>query len=124
MIPKPGEVVYVDRRASVQFSGDRALIFRVTAVPGWPTYDGWVWLRGYVLTPSGAAVAQREIFVQVEGLRRIPPKRSVAGPSATRSSAIGSGVAGAAAPPRPNRTPPAAYRPAADRRTPGRRFRV
>lgn len=96
MIPKPGEVVYVDRRASVQFSGDRALIFRMTAVPNWETYDGWVWLRGYVLTPSGQAVAQREIFVQVEGLRRIPPRQSLTGPSA-----LGPGVAGSAGSPNP-----------------------
>lgn len=114
MIPKPGEVVYVDRRASVQFSGDRALIFRVIAVPNWQTYDGWVWLRGYVLTPSGEAVEQREIFVQLAGLRRIPPRRSVVGPGVTRP----------AAEPKPNRTPPAAYRPVGDRRISGRRFRV
>lgn len=80
--------MYVDARASVQFAGDRALIFRVTAVPDWATYTGWIWLRGYVLTPLGEAVEQREIFVQLAGVRRIPPRQRVTGsavPSATGS---------------------------------------
>ncbi|MEV4771699.1 hypothetical protein [Micromonospora humida] len=36
----------IDRRASVQFIGERALWLRVTSVDDRPTYDGWVWLTG------------------------------------------------------------------------------
>jgi hypothetical protein len=33
------------------------------------TYAGWVWLKGYVLNRNGEAVEQREIFVQIAGLK-------------------------------------------------------
>lgn len=73
MVPKPGDVLHVDSDASVQFSGDRALIFRVIKVCDRPTYDGWVWLTGYSLDRAGNAVDRREIFVQRAGLRMITP---------------------------------------------------
>lgn len=75
MDPLPGEVFRVGGRASVQFAGDRALTFRVTAVPNLPTYDGWIWLTGYVLDDQGHAVERREIFVQRVGLHRLGPRR-------------------------------------------------
>jgi hypothetical protein len=46
--PSPGDLLIVDSRASVQFGGDRALTFRVVSVSGQPTYQGWIWLTGYV----------------------------------------------------------------------------
>jgi hypothetical protein len=72
--PKPGEVIRIDGRASVQFGADRALIFRVTKVSDAPTYCGWVWLAGYVLDDEGQAVERREIFVQRSGLRLLTPR--------------------------------------------------
>ncbi|MEU0548208.1 hypothetical protein [Micromonospora sp. NPDC005979] len=69
--PCPGDLLVVDGRASVQFAGDRALTFRVVSVSTQPTYDGWVWLTGYVLDRRGDATVKREIFVQLAGLR--PP---------------------------------------------------
>jgi hypothetical protein len=59
----------VTREASVQFASP--ILFRVIRVHDWPTYDGWVWLDGYQLDAAGDAVAQRSIFVQIAGLRRI-----------------------------------------------------
>ena len=66
--PRPGDVVRVGARASVQFAGDRALLFRVIRVDDRSTYDGWVWLDGYVLDPSGVAERRRRIFVCRDGL--------------------------------------------------------
>src|SRR3954464_457276 len=68
MVPRPGEVVYVGRDASVQFSGDAAITVRVIRVDPRPTYEGWLWLYGYALDQSGHAVEQRWIFVQAAGL--------------------------------------------------------
>lgn len=69
MLPQPGDVLYVGRAASVQFDGDRALVFKVTYVDLRSTYDGWIWLAGYVLDPARRAIARRRIFVQRNGLR-------------------------------------------------------
>jgi hypothetical protein len=69
VMPQPGEVLHVGGEASVQFGAGRALTFRVTRVDGRATYDGWIWLEGYVLGPDGAAVQRRRIFVRHEGLR-------------------------------------------------------
>lgn len=79
--PLVGDVLRIDERASVQFRGDRALLFRVTSVPEWDTYDGWIWLTGYVLDERGTATERREVFVQLAGLRRlVPPRRPSAQP--------------------------------------------
>ena len=64
-----GEVLHVDGEASVQFDGPRALTFRLIRVDTRSTYDGWLWLEGYVLGPAGAAVQRRRIFVRRDGLR-------------------------------------------------------
>jgi hypothetical protein len=84
MDPKPGEVFRVDGRASVQFDGDRALVFRVSKVSQAPTYHGWLWLSGYVLGLDGQAVEHREIYVQRLGLRRLTPHGKPAPPRPTR----------------------------------------
>ena len=69
-LPKPGDVLLVSGAASVQFSGDRALTFRVIRVDPRITYDGWLWIDGYVLGPTGDAVERRVIFVRKDGLVR------------------------------------------------------
>jgi hypothetical protein len=68
--PRPGDVLVVDGAASVQFEGDRALTFRVIRVEARRTYEGWLWLEGYVLNRTGEAVERRVIFVRRAGLRQ------------------------------------------------------
>ncbi|WP_433689104.1 hypothetical protein ACQP0I_14895 [Micromonospora carbonacea] len=97
MRPAPGDLLTVDGHASVQFTGDRAVTFRVVSVPDLPTYHGWIWLAGYVLDQRDLATARREIYVQLAGLRpaapataavpRRPPSRP-----AQRSASTPSGV--------------------------------
>ncbi|MGV9979979.1 hypothetical protein ACWDUH_20110 [Micromonospora wenchangensis] len=70
--PRPGDLLIVDRAASVQFTGERALRLRVVSVSDRHTYDGWVWLTGYVLDRRGEATAKREVFVRLAGLRHAP----------------------------------------------------
>ncbi|MDI6099184.1 hypothetical protein QLQ12_11300 [Actinoplanes sp. NEAU-A12] len=70
-LPRAGEVLHVGVAASVQFAGDRALTFRVIRVDPRMTYDGWLWIDGYVLGPTGEATERRVIFVKRDGLRRI-----------------------------------------------------
>jgi hypothetical protein len=69
VLVKAGDLLRVDGCASVQFGGDRALTLRVvTVLADRPTFDGWVWLAGYVLDANGLATAKRELFVQLAGL--------------------------------------------------------
>ncbi len=67
-LPRSGDVLFIGPKASVQFAGDRAIVFRVIRVDPRPTYDGWIWLEGFELNPAGDAFARRKIFVMVEGL--------------------------------------------------------
>jgi len=69
--PLPADLLLIDRDASVQFAGMKALIFRVTRVDDRPTYDGWIWMRGYALNGQGEAADQRDIFVQTAGLKKV-----------------------------------------------------
>ncbi|MEV4765946.1 hypothetical protein AB0J89_25315 [Micromonospora chokoriensis] len=69
--PSPGDLLVIDGRASVQFAGDRSLTFRVVSVCDRPTYEGWVWLTGYVINRRGDATAKREIYVQSAALHRV-----------------------------------------------------
>jgi hypothetical protein len=71
VLPQPGDVVHVGPAASVQFSGSRSLTFRVIRVDPRSTYDGWLWLEGYVLGPTGVALQRRRIFVRQEGLEPV-----------------------------------------------------
>ncbi|GAB7047882.1 hypothetical protein [Catenuloplanes indicus] len=76
MEPKVGDVLIVDRQASVQFNGANALILRVISVSDRATYDGWAWVLGYVVDPvTGEATVRREVFVLRGGLRRAAPER-------------------------------------------------
>ncbi|BCJ48376.1 hypothetical protein GCM10010168_76980 [Actinoplanes ianthinogenes] len=69
MIPRPGDVVIVDGKASVQFADTRGLLFRVISVSDRSTYEGWTWLQGYSINSAGVAIERREIFVRHDGLR-------------------------------------------------------
>ncbi|MFC4066863.1 hypothetical protein [Actinoplanes subglobosus] len=71
MMLRAGDVVHVGPEASVQFSGDRALTLRIIRVDPRATYDGWIWLEGYVLDPTGSALQRRRIFVRRDGLRHL-----------------------------------------------------
>ncbi|MCG5459614.1 hypothetical protein PSH03_005398 [Micromonospora sp. PSH03] len=62
-------MVFLCSDASVQFSGVRAMHFRVIRVLDWVTYDGWVWLDGYQLNASGDAIERRTVYVQIWGVR-------------------------------------------------------
>ncbi|MEV0899595.1 hypothetical protein [Actinoplanes sp. NPDC049802] len=46
------------------------MTFRVIRVDPRITYDGWLWIDGYVLGPTGEATERRVIFVKRDGLRR------------------------------------------------------
>ncbi|GLY23709.1 hypothetical protein [Micromonospora sp. NBRC 101691] len=79
MDPKPGELVLLDARASVQFAGTRALVVRVIKVEERPPYDRWGWMTGYVLDDVGNATDRRELYVQFKGLTRVnSPLQTVA----------------------------------------------
>ncbi|MFV2022712.1 hypothetical protein [Micromonospora sp. LOL_023] len=69
--PKPGDVLVIGREASVQFAGGRGIRLRVISVDRKQTYDGWVWVAGYVIDRDGDAADRREIFVQRRGLYRL-----------------------------------------------------
>ncbi|MEU0551504.1 hypothetical protein [Micromonospora sp. NPDC005979] len=66
---KTGDLLLIGAACSVQFSGDRALRLRLVSVDPRPTYEGWVWLTGYVLSDKGLAVDKREVYVRRAGLR-------------------------------------------------------
>jgi hypothetical protein len=80
--PLAGDVVFVGRSASVQFSGKSAFYFRIIRVDDRPTYHGWCWLQGYVINGSGTALERRSIFVQAAGLRPAALRNSPATPCA------------------------------------------
>jgi hypothetical protein len=69
---KPGDLLLIGAACSVQFADDRELRLRLVSVDPRPTYQGWVWLTGYVLNDKGLAVDKREVFVQQAGLRVLP----------------------------------------------------
>ncbi|WP_028569058.1 hypothetical protein [Salinispora tropica] len=70
--PVAGEELVIGAAASVQFARQSSFVFRVISVCPQPTYPGWVWLTGYQLDGQGHAVARREIYVRLAGLRRVP----------------------------------------------------
>lgn len=82
MMPRSGDVVYITRAASVQFAVP--FLFRVISSRVYGhTPDGWAWITGYELTDTGDAVARRDLFVQLAGLRTVP-EQPVAKPPAVR----------------------------------------
>ncbi|WP_243706144.1 hypothetical protein [Micromonospora sp. KC721] len=91
--PSPGDLLIVDGAASVQFAGNRALRLRVVSVGADEPYPGWLWLTGYVLDRRDQAVAKREIYVQLSGLRLAahvdPPALAVAHLAGSRPPAHG-----------------------------------
>jgi hypothetical protein len=70
MMPRSGDIVRLDRDASVQFASPIDL--RVIRIHDWQTYVGWVWLDGYQLDRQGDAIERRSVFVQIAGLRLSP----------------------------------------------------
>ncbi len=85
MVPRPGDLVEVTSRASVQFT--TPFRFRVIRVHDWPTYAGWLWLDGYQLDARGDAVARRSIYVRAAGLVPVETPASTAGRATDRRSA-------------------------------------
>jgi hypothetical protein len=83
---RPGDVVQVGPEASVQFSGDRGLLFRIIKVDPRVTYDGWLWLDGYVIGPAGNAMQRRRIFVRRDGLRAVILNRGTEARTGSRTA--------------------------------------
>ncbi|WBC16998.1 hypothetical protein O7600_09265 [Micromonospora sp. WMMA1998] len=70
---KAGDLLRLDRRASVQFC--RLITVRVIReITDRQPFDGWSWIEAYELNCSGVAVAKRELFVWLAGLRRLNPR--------------------------------------------------
>lgn len=53
-----GELLWVDRSASVQFV--EPILIRLIRVLDQPTYDGWAWIELYQMDRSGDPIARRE----------------------------------------------------------------
>ena len=68
-IPHTGELVWICRRASVQFDGDQAFWARMIRALDIPTYHGWAWLDVYQVNEEWNAIDRRRILVQIDGLR-------------------------------------------------------
>lgn len=66
---RAGDLLHLDRAASVQFVNP--ITFCLIRVLDRPTFDGWIWIDGYELNKKGDAVARRELFVQLAGLRKL-----------------------------------------------------
>lgn len=81
---RAGDLLIVGREASVQFL--RPIRFRVIRQLDWITYDGWIWLDGYVLDDRGDAVARRSIFVMKAGLFPAPAPVAVGQPGRKKAS--------------------------------------
>jgi hypothetical protein len=76
--PKPGDLLLITVKASVQFVACDPFLFRLIRQLDWTTYQGWVWLDGYQLDANVVARQRRSIFVQLAGLIHVkePAKRS------------------------------------------------
>jgi hypothetical protein len=68
-LPHIGDLLLLTEAASVQFR--RPIRFRVIRRLPWTTYIGWCWVRGYELGETGEAIDERDVFVQLRGLRYI-----------------------------------------------------
>ena len=95
--PRPGQVVVLDRAASVQFDGDRGLTVQILEVDERPTGEDWVWLTVAVLGPPAARrqAAVRTVFVRPAGLRPATVPEELLGmprsrriPTAKRADAV------------------------------------
>ncbi|MBM0259236.1 hypothetical protein JNW89_23365 [Micromonospora sp. 4G55] len=61
-------MLHLTRAASVQFS--RPIVVRVIReLTDRNPYHGWSWIEGYELDARGTAVAKRELFVLLDGVR-------------------------------------------------------
>lgn len=68
-LPHIGDLLLLTTAASVQFQ--RPVRLRVIRLLPLVTYVGWCWIRGYELDETGAALSERDLFVQITGLRYI-----------------------------------------------------
>jgi hypothetical protein len=75
-----GHVLLLDREASVQFV--TPIMVRLVRVLPRETYEGYVWLDVYELNAAGDAVARRELFVQIAGIK--PGRDPLAAPNGVR----------------------------------------
>jgi hypothetical protein len=90
--PRSGDVVYLDKAASVQFAL-RPRLLRIIRVHDWPTATGWIWLDGYELNTAGDAVERRSVYVQTAGLKQIgkapdPRTRNTRRPTVAAASRV------------------------------------
>ncbi|GAA1889826.1 hypothetical protein GCM10009687_67990 [Asanoa iriomotensis] len=69
--PEPGDLLWIDRPASVQFAL-APFAFLLVRVHRWSTYTGWIWLDGFELSDEGRLVQRRSIFVQTAGIQPAP----------------------------------------------------
>lgn len=77
---RAGDVLVLDRRASVQFAA-RPIAVRLIRVHedrpiSMGADEGWSWLDVYELAPDGEAVERRSIFVNVNHVRCAPALRT------------------------------------------------
>ncbi|MEU7753375.1 hypothetical protein [Micromonospora sp. NPDC049171] len=81
---RAGQIIELTTAASVQFM--RPIRVRIIRELDWITYDGWVWVDGYELSPTGDARARRELYVRREGVRVVsePPNPAPTRPIARR----------------------------------------
>lgn len=79
-----GDVLHLTRAASPQFVTPIVVrVIRVCDLPSPPPY-GWEWIDIYQLGPNGSAVARRELFVMLAGVRLLTEPQ---GPALTRRRA-------------------------------------
>ncbi|GAB3185893.1 hypothetical protein FHX75_13499 [Micromonospora palomenae] len=75
---RTGDLLHLTRAASVQFS--RPIVVRVIReLTDRHPYHGWSWIEAYELDARGTAVAKRELFVLLNGVRwlsRAPSRRA------------------------------------------------
>ncbi|MFG1676661.1 hypothetical protein [Micromonospora sp. NPDC049282] len=68
---RAGDVLHLTREASPQFV--RPIRVRLIRVLDWTTYDGWLWVDVYQLSPDGNATARRSLFLRRGGVRVLTP---------------------------------------------------
>ena len=72
---RAGDLLRLDRTASVQFC--RPITVRVIReIADRHPFDGWAWIEAYELNGRGDAIAKRELFVRLAGLRWLDAEAS------------------------------------------------
>ncbi len=68
--PVAGEVIVLGRAATPQLT--QAFMFRVVGTREGGQEEGWLYVDGFPLNRLGYPEKQREIYVWVAGIRRLP----------------------------------------------------